>query len=321
MSMEYPGTLDLTDFEGTLDEAEAELREFSRQSELERRMERLAADFQPHLDGDVGAVLEALSTDHLLDSGIKRPPDSLLNVLHKARDANTSSRELTHLIEQDPVLSHAVLRYANSAAFGTIRKGLSVGGAIQRVGLRSVNAIVMGEFVRSEYLRPGPGLDEIARLVWDHMVRTGPVARIIARRLQLNADDALTLGLLHDVGKLVILDAVSRLRSELRRDLVFPDGFIHRALAELHEPLGGVAIVSWGLDSVAGGIIAAHHRSGHSVVPEPMTEVVYLAERLDLARTRGQVLDQVEVWSQGRLTIPSPEFRDLFEVLEDGVED
>ena len=168
---------------------------------------------------------------------------------------------------------------------------------------------MMAQFIGGELLRPGAGLDEIARMVWQHMVRTAPVARSLARRLGADHDEAFTLGLLHDVGKLVLFDRVAEERKRLRRDLRLPDGFIDQALRDLHESLGGLACMEWGLDPRSAHVIAWHHRQGEHPRGEMLSEVVFLAERIDLTRVRGEELDLDALWAEGDLEAS----RDAFE--------
>ena len=62
----------------------------------------------------------------------------------------------------------------------------------------------------------GPYLQD-AEAAWAHMVRVGPLARGLARGFGVPPHEAFLLGLLHDVGKLVLFDLLSAVRHELRR--------------------------------------------------------------------------------------------------------
>ena len=92
------------------------------------------------------------------------------------------------------------------------------------------------------------------------MQRTAPVARAIAPAFGVDAETAYSLALLHDVGKLVVFDHVSRLRHDHRRELKMPDLFFRQLLAHLHEPLGGLAVLRWDLGADAARAVAEHHR-------------------------------------------------------------
>ncbi len=54
---------------------------------------------------------------------------------------------------------------------------------------------------------------------------------------------AFTLGLMHDVGKLVLLHHISDLRRIRRREIILSEEVLWLALMSLHESFGGLAIL------------------------------------------------------------------------------
>ena len=68
--------------------------------------------------------------------------------------------------------------------------------------------------------RPGGELDTMAQQVWNHMVRVAPLARDLSGAFGVGPEQAFLLGLLHDVGKLVVFDRITELRTVQRRPLV-----------------------------------------------------------------------------------------------------
>jgi HD-like signal output (HDOD) protein len=253
---------------------------------------------------DVDPLLDGIGRSGAV---IRQPPIAAQAVLSLSRRRNYRLDEMTALFERDPAMSQALLRHGNSAWYAGLSDQplLSIKAAIQRVGSRGVHATVMYHLLQGELSRPGAGLDTQARMVWEHMVRTAPLARGLARFFGGDAEEAFTLGLLHDVGKLVFFDRVAAERTRLRRELVFPDGFVTAALSLLHEPLGGLAILEWGMDQRSARIIATHHRWGDHPVGEPLSQVVYLAEAVDIARQRGDAVDLALLWQEGDLAGPT----------------
>jgi HD superfamily phosphohydrolase YqeK len=149
----------------------------------------------------------------------------------------------------------------------------------------------------------GPYLQD-AELVWAHMVRVGPLARGLARGFDVPSHEAFLLGLLHDVGKLVLFDLLSAVRRDLRREVALPERLAADALRDLHEPLGGLALLRWGVDPRAAWAVAHHHRRDPSLEPGRRSELLYVAERLDAARVRRQPVDAERWAAEGRLTVP-----------------
>jgi putative nucleotidyltransferase with HDIG domain len=181
---------------------------------------------------------------------------------------------------------------------------MAVKTAVQRVGANGVHAAVMQHFVSGELLRPGPKFEDMARKVWQHMVRVAPIAREFTKATRVDPDHAFTAALLHDVGKLVFLNHIGRKRKELRREIQVSPGFVSVALTLLHEPLGEQAALSWGLPGAFAEAIGGHHREYPGEEADLLSEVVYLAEALDIMRLRGDTPNLDSLWTAGRLTGP-----------------
>jgi putative nucleotidyltransferase with HDIG domain len=222
-----------------------------------------------------------------------------LSMIHD--DASTGS--LVELFEQDPAISQALLKQVNSAFYNPNgSRVVSLSDAIGRMGLAGVQGVVMQQTVAGMVSRPGGQLDAMVTQVWDHMVRTAPLSRYLAPHFDANPDKAFLLGLLHDVGKLAVFDRITELRSTLRRPLVLERHMMGRALTILHAPLGGLIVEQWKLDSEVARAVANHHRNPRPTRRDVLSEVVYVAERLDLSRAQKQFIDLPEMWEEAGLT-------------------
>ena len=78
----------------------------------------------------------------------------------------------------------------------------------------------------------------------------------------VDTDTAFSLGLLHDVGKLVLFHHISDLRRARRREITLSEKFLTLALASLHEPLGGLAVLEWDLDEKPRNLFPASRTAG-----------------------------------------------------------
>jgi HD-like signal output (HDOD) protein len=239
--------------------------------------------------GDGDDLLTRLGSGNL-DTVIRQLPGAARQVMGLMHGSDANLSRLAQVVEGDPALSQSLLKHANSAwytrRFGSAASSVKL--AIQRVGLRGVEATVMARSLEGSLSRPGHGLTLMERMVWDHMVRVAHLARELCVGAGMDPDRLYTLGLVHDVGKLVVFNEVSDRRRELRRDLDVHPVWVGEVLRAIHEPLGGLALLSWGLDPRDARAVAVHHRDPP---PEDLPEVALLAtaERMDLARVRDAV--------------------------------
>jgi HD-like signal output (HDOD) protein len=237
-----------------------------------------------------------------LEFTVRQPSAAAQEAFCAAGDTSCELPALVRIIERDAALTRALLRTSGSAIYGGNSAPSSTDDAVRRLGAKGVQVAVLAGMAEGLLARPAGAMSAIASQVWAHMVRTGPLARTLARAFDVPAHEAFVLGLLHDVGKLVLCDVVGALREALRRDVLLADDLALDALVTLHEPLGGLALLRWGVDPRAARAVATHHRARPELGHDRLGEVVFLAERLDLARSRGREIALDRWHAEGRLT-------------------
>lgn len=247
-------------------------------------------------------LLVKLAVD--LEMAVWQPSPAAQEALTLVADPDGDPAALVRVLERDGSLGGNVMRHAGCALYAAGSPPASVDDAVRRLGAQGVQVAVLAGMAEALQQRTSGPYEPMAQQVWGHLVRTGPCARAMARAFGVAAQEAFLLGLVHDVGKLVLFDLLSALHQELRRDLLLPDGLGEEALDQLHEPLGGLALLRWGVDARVAWAVANHHRRAPVEGREPRSELLYVAERLQGATRTGRVND-VEAWCRdGGLVTP-----------------
>ena len=269
---------------------------------ITERVQQLLADIpEVHRKTDAPAVLQMIGES--LDTSIGQPPYAAQRALTVSRNPNSSVDDLAKLFASDPGLAQSLLTHANSSFYAGVGDHCtSLASAIQRIGSSGVESVLLSNTVRGVLCRPGGRYDGLVDQVWFHMVRSGPIARQIAPAFGVEPERAFSMALLHDAGKLVVFEQVSNYRRNNRREVTLPEELLLKALMRLHEPVGGLAALRWGLEERATRAIANHHRSPVPQFADPLGEVIFLAERIDLAAVNGKPLDLDALWESGGLT-------------------
>ena len=147
--------------------------------------------------------------DQLLEGVEKLPPAPKLlpQLMHALSDMDCDMGGVVDMITFDPALTARLLQMCNSAYFGLARRVASVSEAVSRLGFHEVYhvvAIMSGE----KFMRPAhaSGLD--TEWLWKHAVITAFAARFVARGIRADADMLFTAGLLHDIGKIPMAEAL-----------------------------------------------------------------------------------------------------------------
>ncbi len=261
--------------------------------------------------GDGPALLSSL-----LESGleaVRQMPFAAQRALAISRNPECNIADLVKLFERDPTLTQELLKTANSHWYrGTDDEVISIGAAVQRIGLSAVENLLLSSIVGGMLCKPGPAHAAIVGKVWSHMLRTAPLAQRLAPAFGLDPEEAFTLGLLHDVGKLAVFDHLSAVRARLRREAKVPAPFLLEMLGRLHEPLGGLAALRWGLEPSTARALGEHHRRPVPEKTDLRTEALYVAEKLDLSlNVRFEPPDWEAIWREGGITTPLAEVEAL----------
>lgn len=229
-------------------------------------------------------------------TGLKPFPLVLSRALLMLQNPDESRQRVAAVLEQDPALTSRLLRVANSALYAPTRPCGSVMEAVVRLGNRNVADMVAGIAVFGMF----SDVQGLGLKVRDHCAGVAAIARILAVEWRhAGAENVFLSGLMHDVGRLLMMQAGSP-RYELL-DPVFlktPDR-VHLAERELtgydHATLGAHVIRDWRLPAEVARAVAWHHQPGRafSVGGDVglVVALIRLADRIDVQAGRGLVPD------------------------------
>jgi HD-like signal output (HDOD) protein len=251
---------------------------------------------------DAGRLLDELSGN--LAAEIRRPPLAAQQALAACRDPNASFAKILESFHQDPALTQSLLKHANSPFYAVGGVGCSsLVEAAQRVGLSGLHSVLMAATVEGLLCRPGGEYGAMVHQVWTHMVRTAPTARRLARVARLPLETGYTLGLLHDLGKLIVFDRLAAHRTASHQTARIGRAFLREVLARTHGPLGGLAALEWNLAPDAARAIATHPRDRRRYQDEVMSQVLAMAEWADITTVRQEARDYGALWARAGLTL------------------
>jgi putative nucleotidyltransferase with HDIG domain len=192
--------------------------------------------------------------------------ESRNRVLRLFSEDQTSTAEVVAAVESDVALAIAVLRVANQVQGKTKGKVDSVVKSVEVLSAQAVKALASRARTFDFFERSG---------VWDvapehfrlHALATQRAADRLATEVSYNHRDRLMVtAMLHDIGKLVLLQAYPGYPGQVHGEARTPEERIHRERRELgvdHALVGGVLARRWGLPkSIASTIERHHHEDG-----------------------------------------------------------
>jgi putative nucleotidyltransferase with HDIG domain len=218
-----------------------------------------------------GHLRKLLHSKELLEiiGGIPYLP-SLPNLYHelvRAIESPTISlSEIGDIIAKDVSMTGRILHLVNSAFFGLPRKVSSPQTAVVMLGLNVIKSLVCYVklfFAAPDIIMPGLSLEKL----WVHSSLTARLSKEIATSLGAPPnvqEDAFLAGMLHDVGKLLLLDHPRYYQKLLQTLSQKNDQPLIETEYELfgtsHAEVGAYLLGLWGLPDPVVEAVACHHR-------------------------------------------------------------
>ncbi len=131
-------------------------------------------------------------------------PEVATRVISLAASPDITISRLAQVISKDQVLTTRLLSLANSAYYGSPIDVNTVPEAIMRVGAVAVRNLAVTLCVTARMQDRNVYGAHGQQLV-DHGIGTAYLARLVAEDADVNTESAFLCGLLHDIGKMVIL--------------------------------------------------------------------------------------------------------------------
>jgi putative nucleotidyltransferase with HDIG domain len=215
-------------------------------------------------------------------------PSVYSQLVSEMQSESASAQKIADLVRRDVAITARVLQMINSAHFGVSRRVEGVLQAVNLLGLDIVKSLVLAAGVFCQFKESGlPGflLDEI----YSHCLTVGTNAQHLAHAFGLSrgqAEEALTAGTLHDIGKLILVTNFEKETREVIRLVDAQNLLLHDAerqvLGVSHCEIGAYLLSLWGLSDHVLQAVAFH--DAPKGVSHPTVDVlaaVHLANAFD----------------------------------------
>lgn len=132
-------------------------------------------------------------------------PSVVAEVLSLTQDPSVDMAEVSEVIQKDPVLTAKILKVSNSPYYGMRQYVGTLKLSLVILGVREVRNIVLGISVLETFRNPQVEA-VLAEDFWSHSFMVAGMARKLGVHLKASFQgEAFVAGLLHDIGKLVLL--------------------------------------------------------------------------------------------------------------------
>ncbi len=219
-------------------------------------------------------------------------PTVVMELLQTMGEEDVAIDRLARGIGNDQALAARTLRVANSPFYGMQGKIDTIAEAITVLGFVNVRSLVTTAGIATAWpASVGKGFD--ARVFWRHCLGVASCAESLARDARLRPETLFLAGLLHDIGRLVLVATYPEAFAETLRRRVLddcPPVEAERAVLGFdHAQIGGALCRHWRIPESIADAVERHHRvtQGSAGAPADMADVVHaadvIAHALDLA--------------------------------------
>jgi HD-like signal output (HDOD) protein len=208
-------------------------------------------------------------------------PEIFFQINEAVEDPESSFVEIGEIISGDPSLSARLLRVVNSSFFGFPNKIETITHAVTIVGMAQLRDLALATTVVNQFKGIPKNLINMEKF-WLHSVATGLTAKVIAiYRREANADRFYLMGMLHDLGRLLLLINIPE-SVKMVMDKYAKGGTMYAAENDMlgfdHAAVAGKLMQAWQLPGMLQEAVAYHHKSQHAPHYPVAASIVHVAD-------------------------------------------
>jgi len=207
-----------------------------------------------------------IDIEELVKTKVPMMQGSAARISSLLNDINVSSRNLTEAISYDPILTARILRLANSPIYSLQKNVATLRQAIEVVGMKSIYEILIIGLAADSFAKEIRDSRE-GQKIWEHSLAVALVSRELGRLLGLRGiEEAFICGLLHDIGKILLLRAdfaeYTTLLAEENENVMLQTEIVNYGYT--HAQVGSFVANRWGLPEGVCHTILNHHNPSQS---------------------------------------------------------
>lgn len=260
-------------------------------------------------------------------------PSVASRITQEMKNEALTAKMLGAIIEGDTALAAKVLRLANSAFYGLQKQVTSLDKAVMVLGFNTVKNLALSVSIHALFKgRPDSPIDVDG--LWHHSLGCAVAAKVIIEKVdkKLN-DDAFLFGILHDIGKIVFINARPQDYEKillLMREKGLPQSEAEMEVMEFtHQRAGSLLLDSWKFpDSIILAVKYHHDPELKTAKIEPKEKDLIralflgnqLAKALHLGKSTNPVREEIPKTVWQALNIKRNEIKDVASAIQGNYE-
>lgn len=179
-------------------------------------------------------------------------PAASLRLMDLLANPDCTNDAMEKTITLDPLLAGQVLKIANSCLYGSVVEINSLRAAILRIGRKAIRSVVLMNSIKATLIRNTIFLPAM-QAIWKQSLNCAFFSKLLGKRLQEPGDELFLVGLLHNVGKLLVLSILHEMFQQTQA--VINMEMLEKVYAAHHVEIGKKLLLVWKIPATVSEII------------------------------------------------------------------
>jgi len=204
-------------------------------------------------------------------------PKIVQDVQKLMKEKDPSIDDFARIIKKDILISSKLVSIANSPFYKGVDKIENLKSALLRLGMKTSYGLITTLVTKDLYNSTNKTLNKLLKNLWMHSFTCGCIAKRISEELGVkNADTLFLMGIVHDIGKMLLIKAIV--------DIIPKESFesedIQIAIHEIHTTFGAAILKKMRFSKDFIQIAEFHHWNDFSKNEEQELRIIHLSDNL-----------------------------------------
>jgi len=191
-----------------------------------------------------------------------------------------SIEDLGNIINKDILISTKLISIANSPLYKGVDKAENLNAALLRLGMKATYGLISTLVTKDLFKSDNKILNDLMERLWMHSFACACFGKRIAEEIKnKNAETIFLMGIVHDIGKMLLIKAIA----DINPEETFEDGELLVAIHEIHTTFGSVVLKKMRFSQDFVKIAEFHHWNDFSKDEEQELLIIHLSDFLAAA--------------------------------------
>ncbi len=212
-------------------------------------------------------------------------PNVVARILQLLSDPDSRMSEITETLSRDQALVARLIKVSNSALYARGQKITTLSQAITRLGARIIRSLILAAYTRSLFPTDQTNVGIWGQSLWQHSIECGIASRRVAELVRYgDPEEAFVGGVLHDIGKVVILlnlpEEYRLIRKKRTSAIMSSIDAEEEVLGFDHTRVGELLLEKWNMPGSLKTSVRYHHQPQDSREFEKLAYIIACGDYL-----------------------------------------